>query len=78
MNEDGDWKWSDERKWLYTSWYPGQPNNGGGIQKFVTTNFEEAGGWNDNNGNSELPFLCQYNIGNALYFKFCFPISVEV
>ena len=63
MNEDGDWVWSDGRKWVFTSWYTGQPNNGGGIQKFVTINFGEEGGWNDNNGNSERHFLCQYNIG---------------
>ena len=41
----------------------GQPNNGGGNQKFISTNFEGDGKWNDNNGNSVRKSVCQYYTG---------------
>ena len=52
---------------LMNSWVSplttGQPNNGGGIQKFISTNFGADGKWNDNNGNSIRPSVCQYYTG---------------
>ena len=48
----------------------GQPNNGGGIQKFISTNFGEDGKWNDNNGNSERESVCQYYTGTKYKYTY--------
>ena len=59
----GVWSWSDGRNFNFTAWATNQPNNGGGNQKFISTNFGEDGKWNDNNGNSDLQSVCQYYTG---------------
>ena len=59
----GVWSWSDGRNWNFTAWATNQPNNGGGDQKFISTNFGADGKWNDNNGNSIRPSVCQYYTG---------------
>ena len=59
----GVWSWSDGRYWNFTAWATNQPNNGGGDQKFISTNFGADGKWNDNNGNSIKPSVCQYYTG---------------
>ena len=61
----GVWSWSDGRNWNFTSWAANQPNNGGGNQKFISTNFGAYGKWNDNNGNSERKSMCQYYTGTT-------------
>ena len=63
QDDVGVWSWSDGRNFNFTAWATNQPNNGGGNQKFISTNFGEDGKWNDNNGNSIRPSICQYYTG---------------
>ena len=63
QDDVGVWSWSDGRNWNFTSWATNQPNNGGQDQKFISTNFDSDGKWNDNNGNSEIESVCQYYTG---------------
>ena len=63
QDDVGVWSWSDGRNFNFTAWATNQPNNGGGNQKFISTNFGEDGKWNDNNGNSDLQSVCQYYTG---------------
>ena len=66
QDNENQWSWTDGRNWNYTNWATNQPNNGGGDQKYISTNFRDNGKWNDNNGNSERQFLCQYFTGTSI------------
>ena len=58
-----DWIWSDGSKWEYTSWEKNQPDNAGGTEQRVETNFRDVfGKWNDGDGNNKRAFFCQYTL----------------
>ena len=57
QDSENQWSWSDGRNWNFTNWATNQPNNGGGDQKYISTNFREDGKWNDYNGHSKRQFL---------------------
>ena len=59
QEENGDWGWTDDSRFRYNAWAPGQPNDVN--QKHIAFNFESAGGWNDENKASKKGFLCQYS-----------------
>lgn len=40
------WTWITDEPWIYTSWYPGSPNNLGGVEPYLTT-WVNPGTWND-------------------------------
>ena len=50
-------------KWEYTSWEKNQPDNAGGTEQRVETNFRDVfGKWNDGDGNNKRAFFCQYTL----------------
>ena len=73
QDDVGVWSWSDGRTFNFTAWATNQPNNGGGNQKFISTNFDADGKWNDINGNSERKSVCQYYTGTVyeIIMKLC-------
>ena len=58
------WMWSDGTPWNYENWYPGQPNNGGGLQTHVAFNVDSSGFWDDEFKEEEKSFICNYR-GNS-------------
>ena len=42
----GSWVWSDGSPFSYTAWGPGQPDNAGGREHCLETNWWGAGQWN--------------------------------
>ena len=44
-----------------TSWAEGMPNNNGGKQDYMVTNFDgKAGEWDDDDEEQRRGFICQY------------------
>ena len=56
------WAWSDDTPWSSTwdSWAEGMPNNNGGKQNYMVTNFGDAGKWDDDDEEQRRGFICQY------------------
>ncbi len=44
-DSEGDWNWVTGETWDYTNWYPGEPNNSGGLEHGL--NFHPGETWND-------------------------------
>ena len=63
---DDKWSWADGSRFKFTGWAAGQPNNEN--HKHIAFNFKTAGGWNDEDMNSEKGFLCQYT-GMNIFLK---------
>ena len=59
MDKEGTYVWSDGTPWDYSNWNPGQPNNSGNEDCFVT-NFRGNGLlWNDNPCESLSTYVCK-------------------
>ena len=57
---NGNWYWSDgSGKVTYTRWYKGQPDNHGGHQHSMLTNFGEPTFWDDETDNDLNHYICQ-------------------
>ena len=73
QNSAGTWGWSDGTRWSYQKWYPGEPNNSGGIEdhiELMTVNNKWGyfrGKWNDHRNSFKAPYICQ-----LCRFLFCF------
>ena len=63
---DDKWSWTDGSRFKFTGWAAGQPNNENHYH--IAFNFKTAGGWNDEDMNSEKGFLCQYS-GMNIFLK---------
>ena len=67
-SSDGSWSWTDGSEWSFTSWDDGEPNNLGGIEDKLETNYNWMIGfwnditdtWNDDYNWVELGHICQY------------------
>ena len=59
------WMWSDGTPWNYHNWYPGQPNNGDGVQTHLAFNVDSSGFWDDEFKEGEKSFICHYR-GNFI------------
>merc|ERR1711915_103116 len=63
---DGSWGWTDGQQWNEeeTFWNRGEPNNNGGNENSLITNWYSPSGtkgiWNDGTFPSRFPFVCQY------------------
>ncbi|NP_001291160.1 ladderlectin-like precursor [Esox lucius] len=56
--ENRVWFWSDGTRFNYHNWAGGEPNNAGGREPCIQTNFG-AGIWNDLPCESSLPSVCK-------------------
>uniref|UniRef100_A0A3Q2E7V5 C-type lectin domain-containing protein n=1 Tax=Cyprinodon variegatus TaxID=28743 RepID=A0A3Q2E7V5_CYPVA len=57
--QDSAYFWSDGSPLDFTFWYPGEPNNGGGAEPCVHTNFGPVKKWNDNVCTDKYSFVCK-------------------
>ncbi|XP_075306468.1 lactose-binding lectin l-2-like [Odontesthes bonariensis] len=55
---NGAWLWSDGSKVDFTSWNGGEPNNSGGSEECVHTNWGTNKGWNDKECSFKYSFVC--------------------
>ena len=63
-SSDGSWSWTDGSKWTgFVSWDDGEPNNLGGVEDKLETNYGGSGLWNDIYDWIELGHICQYQAG---------------
>ncbi|KAL2085578.1 hypothetical protein ACEWY4_018898 [Coilia grayii] len=58
LAEGNTWYWTDGDPFDYTNWHAWEPNNAGGNEHRINTNFADGGVWNDLSCNQELPFVC--------------------
>ena len=62
--KEGEWTWTDGSKWnSFVSWDDGEPNNLGGVEDKLETNYGGPGLWNDIYDWIELGYICQYQAG---------------
>ncbi|XP_039599137.1 lectin-like [Polypterus senegalus] len=59
--QTSSWLWTDGSKWDFASWNPGEPNNVGGIEHCLHTNYKAQGGWNDIICANQYLFVCMKN-----------------
>jgi len=51
--------WVTGEDWSYTHWFPGEPNNLGGME--VVLEFANNGYWNDMPNTASLPHICEWS-----------------
>jgi hypothetical protein len=83
---EGAWVWSNGTS-SYSNWYPGEPNNAGGVEDCAVDRFSyPASGiyderWNDSACSTPFPFICERdpaptgNMTEAARSAACCPIS---
>jgi hypothetical protein len=54
-----EWEWSDGTPVDYTNWYPGEPNNAGGIEECAKPAPSWSYQWNDHQCNNTLRCVCK-------------------
>ncbi|XP_063042293.1 lactose-binding lectin l-2-like [Engraulis encrasicolus] len=52
------WSWTDGSPFSYRNWQRRQPNNLGGNQNCIHTNYRGAGFWNDAECHYSFPYVC--------------------
>lgn len=59
---EGNWTWVTGEPWAFTNWYPGEPNNFGGVENYLVTDTSVLKKWNDvpNAGDNFVP-LCEWD-----------------
>jgi len=58
--EGSTWRWVTGEPWQYTSWYPGEPNNGNGNEIYLAT-WVIPGTWNDIYPEYAAGFVVEWN-----------------
>ena len=64
---EGTWVWVTGEPWSYTNWYPGEPNNFGGVENYLVTDTSVLKKWNDVPvaGDNFVP-LCEWDSATQL------------
>ena len=65
IEKEGVWKWPDHTPWEFTSWAPGEPNNGGGNQDCLHSycgHHWDGCKWFDGKCILSKAFVCSKNI----------------
>ncbi len=57
---EGTFVWVTGEPFVYSNWFPGNPNNGGGIEDHVFTNFFGTNKWVDHDGTTFKPFIIEF------------------
>ncbi|XP_038144841.1 lactose-binding lectin l-2-like [Cyprinodon tularosa] len=58
IHKEGGYMWSDGSAAKFFSWGPGEPNNNGGAEHCVHTNFDQDKKWNDAHCSDYYPSVC--------------------
>jgi len=70
---EGQFVWVTGEVFSFSNWDAGQPDNAGALEDFVTGDFGEAGGWNDNRNSAIGPFvggfILEYDSANQFLTK---------
>jgi hypothetical protein len=72
----GGWQWVTGEPWVYTNWFPGEPDNAGGDQNYLRIN-SPAFGWDDMSDNPYNPSV-QYISGYFVEYAVPEPASFAV
>ncbi|MBI5476248.1 MAG: choice-of-anchor D domain-containing protein [Ignavibacteriales bacterium] len=62
---EGTWQWVTGEGTIYTNWWWGEPNNGGGIEHYVHTNYGELGRWNDAPNNQNIRYIMEIPLSRS-------------
>ena len=57
---EGEFKWVTNEPFVYSNWWPGNPNNTGGIEDHVYMNFYGSTKWVDHNEFEIIPFIIEF------------------
>ncbi|XP_008420437.1 ladderlectin-like [Poecilia reticulata] len=70
--KDGTYFWSDGSGFSFKLWNAGEPNNDGGSEHCVHTNWDSAKGWNDKVCTDRFAFVCKLKrfTENVIMYKF--------
>ena len=69
--EEGVWKWSDNRPFEFKSWADGEPNNANNGENCMDM---KSNGWNDDSCQNEVKFLCGKNAQSGKNINFAISI----
>jgi hypothetical protein len=71
-SREGTWQWVTGESWAYTNWYPGEPNNGGGLvvnENYLAFHLQNGvSKWNDIQGTSN-PALCEWESATTIRYN---------
>ena len=60
---EGQFGWSDGKPFLFSNWYPGEPNNDYGNEDCINMYMSRfKGTWNDKPCDYKLPFICKFRM----------------
>jgi len=58
---EGSWRWVTGEPWSYAPWYPGEPNNQGGVEHYLAYFDTSTPLWNDV-PDGPLPYICEWEV----------------
>ncbi|XP_032437382.1 lactose-binding lectin l-2-like [Xiphophorus hellerii] len=59
IHKNGRYFWSDGSRYNFMFWNAGEPNNKGGSERCVHTNYGPSKGWNDIKCRAKYKFVCK-------------------